>query len=64
MIDAKTMQLDEIVRETAVWIAKMAQNQATVDHARYRLRELIKDESGVFKNLAELVKKELENGNN
>ncbi len=58
------MQLDNILIDTAKHIAKMAQNPATVDHARYRLRELIKDESGVFKNLAELVKKELENGNN
>lgn len=54
------MQLDKIVIETAKHIAQMSQNPATVDHARLRLKELMKDETGLFEKINSLVKKEIE----
>lgn len=54
------MQLDKIVIDTAKHIAKMSQNSATVDHARWRLKELMQDQSGLFENIKELTLKEIE----
>ena len=50
--------LNDIVIDTAKHIAKMSQNPATVDHARWRLKELMKDE--LFDSIKELVIKEIE----
>ena len=54
------MQLNDIVIDTAKHIAKMSQNPATVDHARWRLKELMQDQSGLFVNIKELTLKEIE----
>jgi len=54
------MQLDKIVIDTAKHIAQMSQNPSTVDHARWRLKELMQDQSGLFENIKELTLKEIE----
>ena len=42
----------------------MAMNPATVDHARWRVRQLKNDQSGIFENIVDLVSKRIEEKKN
>lgn len=50
---------DEHLRKTAAHIAEMASNPGSVDHARWRLRQLL-DMGPMYAALSELVRLELE----
>lgn len=67
MTDAKTMPQSEAFEkyldQLADHFARMAQVDGFKDYARQRLRELVKDESGMFTKLPALVKEKLENFN-
>ena len=50
----------ELLERLTEHYANMAMNPYTLDHARYRVRELKNDQTGLFKDLPELVRQRIE----
>ena len=51
---------EPLIQRLADHYASMALNPSTVDHARHQVRLLRDDNSGLFKNLPELVKERID----
>jgi len=47
---------EQLIQRLADHYATMAMNPGSIDHARHQVRLLREDDSGLFKNLPELVK--------
>ena len=56
----KPCSLLEIYDQTVNHLAILAMSPHTVDHARWRTKELMKDSSGLFGNIATDVKAKIE----
>lgn len=56
----KPCSLQEIYDQTVNHYAKMAMNPAMLDHARYMVRQLMNESSGLFKNLGQDVKEKID----
>ncbi len=54
------MDYEKTYREIVIHYATMAQNPAAIDHARYMVKKLISDQSGLFANLGQDVKQEID----
>lgn len=54
------MDFDEIYKKIVIHYANMAENPAAIDHARYMVKKLMGDQSGIFANLAQDVKQEID----
>ena len=58
------MTYQNLIEQTIEHISTMAMNPATVEHARWRARQLRDDESGLFKDIPELIKQRIEEKKN
>ena len=54
----------DLIEQLTEHYATMALNPGSIDHARYAVKKLMNDESGLFKDLAELVKQRIEEKKN
>ena len=54
----------DLIEQLTEHYATMALNPGSIDHARYAVRKLRDDESGLFKDLPELVKQRIEEKQN
>ena len=54
----------DLIEQLTEHYATMAMNPGSIDHARYAVRKLRDDESGLFKDLPELVKQRIEEKKN
>ena len=54
----------DLIEQLTEHYATMAMNPGSIDHARYAVKKLMNDESGLFKDLAELVKQRIEEKKN
>ena len=50
------MNAAEEFEQAAQWVAKMAMTKGWLDYARWRCKQLEKDESGLYKGLGKRVK--------
>jgi len=50
----------QVIQKSVDHYATMAMNPSTVDHARYMVRQMRDDPSGLFKDLPQLVKQRIE----
>ena len=50
----------DLIEQLTEHYATMAMNPGSIDHARYAVKKLRDDESGLFKDLPELVKQRIE----
>lgn len=64
-IDActKTMNIQDIYNKTVIHYANLAEVPAFLEHARFMVKELMKDQSGLFQNLGQDVKQEIDKRN-
>ena len=51
---------EQLIQRLADHYATMAMSPSTIDHARHQVRLLREDDSGLFKNLPELVKERID----
>ena len=58
------MTYQDLIEQTIEHISTMAMNPATLDHARWRVRQLRDDKSGLFENIVDLVSKRIEEKKN
>lgn len=54
------MIYQDLIEQLTEHYATMAMNQGSIDHARYMVKKLRDDESGLFKDLPVLVKQRIE----
>lgn len=54
----------DLIEQLTEHYATMAMNPGSIDQARYSVRKLKNDESGLFKDLPELVKQRIEEKKN
>jgi len=54
---------EQLIQRLADHYSTMAMNPGSIDHARHQVRLLRDDESGLFKDLPELVKQRIEEKN-
>ena len=57
------MIYQELLEQLTEHYADMAMNPSTVEHARWMVRKLRDDQSGLFKDLPELIKQRIEEKN-
>lgn len=56
----KPCSLQEIYDQTVLHLATLALSPSTLDHARWRTKELMNDSSGLFGNIATDVKAKID----
>lgn len=54
------MDFEKTYREIVIHYAEMAESPAAIEHARYMVKKLMQDESGLFANLGQDVKQEID----
>lgn len=54
------MDFAKTYHEIVIHYAEMAENPAAIEHARYMVKKLMADQTGLFTNLGQDVKQEIE----